>query len=404
MLAAMAVSETPPSAFIRPDGKEKVTGAGRYTADLNLTGQLHAKFRYADHTHARIVRIDAARARAIPGVLAVLTHEDVPDVLYGQLVQDRRLFAKEKVRFEADIVAAVAALTPEIARRAIDAIEVEYEPLPALSDLEAALADDAPLIHEDWRSYQAEDDEQMGRNGNVLSYSTVVKGDADTAMTERRRRREGSLCHGRVPRRPDRAARHPRPVARRPRHYLDIDAGAVCGPERRGPRTPDPGVPRAHRRAAAGRRLRLEVRLPLRGARRGTRARCGPAGQARLFPPGGVHRTRPPPRGHGHRARDGRPARRDTRRAAWTPGARRRGVLRRRRFLRAARGDACLRPVRGGAREYRVDARLHEQPAIRFDSRPDGPAGLLGARAAHRRACGGARVRPRRATATHADR
>jgi CO/xanthine dehydrogenase Mo-binding subunit len=184
MLAAMTVSEAPPTTFVRPDGKEKVTGAGRYTADLNLTGQLHAKFRYADHTHARIVRIDAARARAIPGVLAVLTHENVPDVLYGQLVQDRRLFAKEKVRFEADIVAAVAALTPEIARRAIDAIEVEYEPLPALSDLEAALADGVPLIHEDWRSYQVEDDEQMGRSGNVLSYSTVVKGDADTAMTE----------------------------------------------------------------------------------------------------------------------------------------------------------------------------------------------------------------------------
>ena len=116
-------------------------------------------------------------------MLAVLTHEDVPDVLYGQLVQDRRLFAKEKVRFEGDIVAAVAALTPEIARRAIEEIEVEYEPLPALSDLEAALANDAPLIHEDWRSYQAEDDEQMGRSGNVLGYSTVVKGDANAAMT-----------------------------------------------------------------------------------------------------------------------------------------------------------------------------------------------------------------------------
>jgi CO/xanthine dehydrogenase Mo-binding subunit len=54
--------------------------AGRYTADLNLTGQLHAKFRYADHTHARIVAIDTSRARAVPGVFAVVTHEDVPDV------------------------------------------------------------------------------------------------------------------------------------------------------------------------------------------------------------------------------------------------------------------------------------------------------------------------------------
>src|SRR5436305_7671719 len=124
--------------FVRPDGKEKVTGTGRYTADLNLTGQLHAKLRYADHTHARIVRIDASKARALPGVLAVLTHEDVPDVKYGGMVQDRRLFAKDKVRFEADIVAAVAALTPEIAQRAVDLIEVEYEPLPALTDPNAA--------------------------------------------------------------------------------------------------------------------------------------------------------------------------------------------------------------------------------------------------------------------------
>ena len=58
--------------FIRPDGKEKVTGSGRYTADLDLTGQLHAKLRYADHTHARIVRIDTTKARAHPGVLADL--------------------------------------------------------------------------------------------------------------------------------------------------------------------------------------------------------------------------------------------------------------------------------------------------------------------------------------------
>src|SRR5438067_9291889 len=137
-------TEASTTTFIRPDGKEKVTGAGRYTADLNLTGQLHAKFRYADHTHARILSIDVSRARAMPGVLAVLTHEDVPDVLYGQLVKDRRLFAKERVRFEADVVAAVAALTPEIAREAIAAIEVEYEPLPAVSDVEAAVAEDAP--------------------------------------------------------------------------------------------------------------------------------------------------------------------------------------------------------------------------------------------------------------------
>jgi CO/xanthine dehydrogenase Mo-binding subunit len=182
MLAAVTALEVPPTSFVRPDGKEKVTGAGRYTADLNLTGQLHASFRYADETRARIVRLDTSRARAIPGVLAVLTHEDVPDVLYGQLVKDRRLFAREEVRFEGDIVAAVAAVTPEIARQAAEAIEVEYEPLPAVTDVEAALAEDAPLIHEDWQSYEG--DAELGRSGNVLGYSTIVKGDADAAMGE----------------------------------------------------------------------------------------------------------------------------------------------------------------------------------------------------------------------------
>ena len=72
-----------PRTFIRPDGKEKVTGTGLYTADLVLAVQLVAKFRYADHPHARITRIDVTKARALPGVLAVVTHEDVPDVLAG---------------------------------------------------------------------------------------------------------------------------------------------------------------------------------------------------------------------------------------------------------------------------------------------------------------------------------
>src|SRR6266550_3636230 len=166
--------------FVRPDGKEKVTGSGRYTADLNLTGQLHAKLRYADHTHARIVRIDTTKARALPGVLAVLTHEDVPDVRYGVMVKDRRLFAKERVRFEADVVAAVAALTPELAAEAAAVIEVDYEPLPAISDLEAAVSEDAPLIHEEWASYEGDD--ELGRAGNVLGYSTIVKGDATAAL------------------------------------------------------------------------------------------------------------------------------------------------------------------------------------------------------------------------------
>lgn len=166
--------------FIRPDGKEKVTGLGRYTADLNLTGQLHAKFRYADHPHARILGIDTAAARALPGVFSVLTHEDVPDVLYGGMVLDRRLFAKEKVRWEGEVVAAVAARTPEIAARAADLIQVEYEVLAPLPDFLNNMGESGPLVHEGWTEYEADD--SLGRNGNTLGHSTIVKGDAASAM------------------------------------------------------------------------------------------------------------------------------------------------------------------------------------------------------------------------------
>ena len=179
----MAVTEEQSSTtFIRPDGKEKVTGAGRYTADLNLTGQVHAKFRYADHPHARIVSIDTAKARALPGVVAVVTHEDVPDVRYGGMVQDRRLFAKEVVRWEGDVVAGVAALSPAIAEEAAALIEVEYEPLPSVVDFEAAAKGGAPLVHEGWEGYEG--DEDMAREGNVLGRSTLVRGDVEAVLAE----------------------------------------------------------------------------------------------------------------------------------------------------------------------------------------------------------------------------
>ena len=176
----MTAVQQPRTQFVRPDGQEKVTGTGRYTADLTFTGEAHAAFRYADHPHARIVRVDATAARALPGVLAVVTHEEVPDVLYGGMVQDRRLFARDAVRFEGDIVAGVAALTPEIARQAAALVDVELKPLPVVSDFATALADDAALVHPGWESYEG--DEALGRHGNLLGFSTVVKGDVDAAL------------------------------------------------------------------------------------------------------------------------------------------------------------------------------------------------------------------------------
>ena len=179
-MAAGTTATTP--TFIRPDGKEKVTGAGRYTADLTATGMAHARFRYADHPHAKIRRIDTTKARALPGVVAVLTQGDLPDVRFGGLTQDRTLFAKDVVRFEGEIVAGVAALTEGIAAEAAALIEVDYEPLPAITDFVAAMEPDAPLIHPDWAAYER--DENMVANGNTIAYHTIVKGDADAAMAE----------------------------------------------------------------------------------------------------------------------------------------------------------------------------------------------------------------------------
>ncbi len=166
--------------FVRADGPDKVTGSGRYTADLTMTGMLAAKFRYAEFSHARITKIDTAAAKAIPGVFAVITDADVPDVRFGPFVADRTLFARDVVRFEGEIVAAVAAITPEIAARAAAAIVVEYEPLPVITDLEVALGADAALVHDGWSGYGAAD--PVVRDRNDASFSSIVKGDVDAGM------------------------------------------------------------------------------------------------------------------------------------------------------------------------------------------------------------------------------
>jgi CO/xanthine dehydrogenase Mo-binding subunit len=175
----VATVQTAPG-FVRQDGKEKVTGSGRYTADLSFTGMAHAKFRYADHSHAKILKIDTAKARALPGVVAVVTQADLPDVRFGGFVQDRYLFAKDVVRFEGEIVAGVAALTEEIAAEAARLIEVEYEPLPVVSDFVAAMEPGAPLVHDGLADYGK--DENIVAKGNTMAYHTIVKGDADAAM------------------------------------------------------------------------------------------------------------------------------------------------------------------------------------------------------------------------------
>ena len=174
------MTATPAPTLIRQDGRDKVTGSGRYAADLTMTGMLHGALRVADLPHARIRRIDTTAARLLPGVHAVITAADVPEVRYGAFLKDRTLFARDVVRWEGDLIAAVAAATPEIAATAAALIDIDFEPLPALTDLEAAMRPGAPLVHEAWSTYET--DENLARDGNVASRSTIVKGDAAAAM------------------------------------------------------------------------------------------------------------------------------------------------------------------------------------------------------------------------------
>lgn len=176
----MAVIEE--RSFRRQDGKDKVTGLGRYTADLGMTGLVHCKFRYAGVAHGRIRALDTAKAEALPGVFAVVTHADVPDVQHGGYIQDRRLFAKDYVRFEGEIIAAVAAATPEIAQAACDLIEVDLEPLPVVNDIEASLEPGAPLVHADWEGYG--DAFDIVRAGNDACHTAIVHGDAAAGLAE----------------------------------------------------------------------------------------------------------------------------------------------------------------------------------------------------------------------------
>ncbi|CAM5334976.1 xanthine dehydrogenase family protein molybdopterin-binding subunit [Eoetvoesiella caeni] len=128
--------------------RAKVMGRAQYAGDLKLPGMLHGAILRSPYAHARIVRIDASAARALPGVKAVLTGEDAPATPWGGgPIKERYVLAKGVVRFAGEEVAAVAALTEDIARDALDLIQVEYEELPALLTPEQALSEDAPTVH-----------------------------------------------------------------------------------------------------------------------------------------------------------------------------------------------------------------------------------------------------------------
>ncbi len=138
------------------DAAKLVQGKPAFADDIELRGMLYAKVLYSPVAHARIKRIDASRARALPGVHAVLTYQDIPRVVYSTAGQSDPIpgpldsvSLDSKVRFVGDRVAFVAAETEELAERALELIEVEYEELPAVLDPREAMQPGAPRIHDE---------------------------------------------------------------------------------------------------------------------------------------------------------------------------------------------------------------------------------------------------------------
>ncbi len=154
----------------RPDAVDKVTGAAIYTDDLSFEGMLYARVRRAGVPHALVHRVDVRKARALPGVVAVLTADDIPgDHYHGLVIFDwpSLVGVGERVRYVGDAIAIVAAETAEIAGRALNMIEVEMDPQPVISDPVQARRTDVPQLH---------------AKGNLLKHIKVRKGDVEAGL------------------------------------------------------------------------------------------------------------------------------------------------------------------------------------------------------------------------------
>src|ERR1700731_3377250 len=163
---------------IRPDGADKVTGRAAFAADTTMPGMIWGKVKRSPHPHARIKSIDTSKAEALPGVKAVVSARDIVNfpidksVMLG--IQDmrwmcRNVMAREKALFPGHPVAAVAATTEAIAAEACKLIEVDYEVLPWAVEIDDALKDDAPVLHE-WNKVD-------GKPSIIMGKLEVKKGD-----------------------------------------------------------------------------------------------------------------------------------------------------------------------------------------------------------------------------------
>ncbi|MGE4609288.1 MAG: xanthine dehydrogenase family protein molybdopterin-binding subunit [Myxococcota bacterium] len=172
---------------IRHDGIDKVTGRANYGADLSLPGMLHACVLRSSHAHARILNIDASKALSLEGVKAVITSDDLPELAltdasgptnFSNL--SRNILARDKVLYHGHAIAAVAATSTRIAQEALALIEVDYEPLPHVLDLRAAMAPDAPILHDHMRTKGI--DPTPDQPSNIASKMELKRGDVEAAL------------------------------------------------------------------------------------------------------------------------------------------------------------------------------------------------------------------------------
>jgi len=134
----------------RIDAYDKVTGRAAYVGDLEIPGMVHGLILRSPWPHARVLSIDASQAEGLPGVLGVLTRDHLGgiDPYFGSVVRDRPIVAMDKVRYQGEPVAAVAARDLATAQEALELIRIEYEELPLVSDTEEALVPGSPALHE----------------------------------------------------------------------------------------------------------------------------------------------------------------------------------------------------------------------------------------------------------------
>ncbi len=171
---------------------DKVTGRARFGADFNLPGQLVGRVLRSPHAHARILSIDTSKAEQLPGVKAVVTRDDFADqtsefipagemmINYRDMV--RNILAREKVLYEGHAVAAVAATSVAIAKRALKLIEVQYEVLTPVIDVLDAMKPDAPLLHEDL--YTAGVEPKPDKPSNIAKRIEIVQGDIEAGFAK----------------------------------------------------------------------------------------------------------------------------------------------------------------------------------------------------------------------------